>query len=239
MVAPTPQAPRVGVTTHSRDDHGSFAVPAEYVDSLRRAGGVPVVLTPGEPRVDALIDVLDAVVLTGGGDVDPLLYGGRRVETTYHVDRERDEFELALLRHVLDDGLAALCVCRGMQLLNVALGGTLIEHVPDEHGETITHRLPPREPVPHPVTIEPGTRLAELLGATAIEPHSWHHQALRELGAGLTVVARAEDGVGEAVELDGRPDVLAVQWHPELSAAWSPPQQRMFDELVRAAGERG
>lgn len=229
-------APLIGLTTYGRDGQGWFQLPGEYVDSVRRAGGVPLLIPPGEPDVGRWVRTVDALVLTGGGDLDPDVYGGARLESTYMVDGERDRSELALARRLLDSDLPGLCICRGTQVLNVALGGTLVEHVPDEFAERVTHRLPPREPTPHAVSVEPGSRLAGLLGATEIEAVSWHHQAIRDLGEGLSVVARAPDGVIEAVELAGRERLVAVQWHPELSSATDAAQQGLFDWLVREAG---
>ncbi len=224
-------APRIVVCAYARDAQGRFALPGDYVDAVRRAGGVPLVLVPGETRVERLLEVADGLLLAGGGDVDPALYGGRRVETTYDVDPDRDALELALLRGALDEGLAVLAICRGLQLLDVALGGTLIEHLPDEVGEEVAHRLPPKAPVLHPVEVERRSALAGLLGATRATPLSWHHQAVRRLGRGLRAVAHAPDGVVEALELEGAPRVTAVQWHPELTAAADPAQQRLFDAL--------
>jgi putative glutamine amidotransferase len=198
---------------------------------------------PGEPRWREALAVLDGVVLTGGGDLDPQLYGGASHPTIYNVDAERDRQELALARAILDEGLPTLGICRGMQVLNVALGGTLIEHLPAEVGETVLHRAPPREPVPHTVAVEPRTRLAAALGLEGGHPElpivSWHHQAVRAAGAGARIGARASDGVIEAFELPEHPWLLAVQWHPELSAESDPRQQRLFDELLAAAARGG
>jgi len=231
-------APRIGITTYGRDEENEFTLPAEYVDAVRRAGGLPLLLAPGETLLDPWWSGIDALVLTGGGDLAPERYGGRPAETIYMVDSERDATELELARRLVASELPGLCICRGMQVLNVALGGTLVEHIPDEFGDAVAHRLPPREPVPHPVRVESGSRLAGVLGWTDARPMSWHHQALRELGRGLEVVARAPDGVIEAVELRSHPQVLAVQWHPELTAASEPEQQRLFDHLVELARRR-
>ena len=134
--------------------------------------------------------------------------------------------------------LPTLGVCRGAQLINVALGGTLVEHLPDEIDNTIAHRMEPRGAVPHPVTIAGGTQLAEVIGEKVVVGASWHHQAIRTPAPRLEVVARAADGTIEAVELPGHPWLLAVQWHPEITAGEDPVQQRLFDALVEAARER-
>lgn len=229
--------PRIGITTYGRDGRGWFELPGEYVDAVRRAGGVALLLPPGEPEVERWLEVVDGLVLAGGGDLDARRYGGRPVQS-YMVDAERDDTELALARRISKGKIPALCVCRGLQVLNVALGGTLIEHLPDEVGAGVLHRRPPREPVRHPVALAEGSRLARVLGATTCEVASWHHQAVRAPAPGLEVVARAADGVVEAVELSGHEDLLAVQWHPELTAGEDPIQQRLFDWLVERARAR-
>ena len=152
------------------------------------------------------------------------------------VDAERDRMEVDLVKQLIERGIPTLAICRGMQILNVALGGTLHEHLPDVFGGQIKHRLPPREPVPHPVSVQPGSRVAKIMQTSECSPQSWHHQAIREVAPGLEVVATAADGVIEAVELSGHPWLVAVQWHPELSAAEDASQQRIFDELARVAG---
>jgi putative glutamine amidotransferase len=126
-----------------------------------------------------------------------------------------------------------LGICRGLQVLNVAFGGSLIEHLPE--GGAVAHRSPNKEPTPHRVAVEPGSALAAVLGAGEVEAQSWHHQAVRTAGEGLQVVARAADGVIEAMELPGHRWLIGVQWHPELSAATDPVQQRLFAALVAAA----
>ena len=230
--------PLIGITTYGRDERNHFTLPAEYVEAVDRAGGIPVLVAPGSRDVGELLSRLDGVILAGGGDLDPALYGGAPHETVYHVDRERDESELALAREVVASGKPTLGICRGTQLLNVVLGGTLHVHVPDVFGESVLHRLPPRAPTPHAVEVEADSRLAAILGATSFEAASWHHQALCDVAAGFRVVARAPDGVLEAVEIPDHAWCIAVQWHPELTARDDPTQQRLFDALVAACGER-
>jgi len=233
--------PLIGITTYGRDKENHFTLPAEYVDAVRRAGGIPVLIPAGETHIDALLERLDGLILSGGGDVDPELYAGNSHIEIYMIDPERDGTELALARQVAGDGTPTLCICRGIQVLNVALGGSLVEHLPDEVGETITHRNPPPGHAQissyalHPLTVDGESRLADILGANEIEPASWHHQAVRRLADGLQVVARAEDGTIEAAELADHPWLVAVQWHPEITAADDPTQQRLFDAFVQAA----
>ena len=142
----------------------------------------PLLLPPGEPNLPALLELVDGLILSGGGDIDPLHYGSDGHPAVYMIDPARDEMELALARQAAASDLPTLGVCRGAQLINVALGGTLVEHLPDEIDNTIAHRMEPRGAVPHPVTITPGSHLAEVIGAQAVVGASWHHQAIRTPG---------------------------------------------------------
>jgi putative glutamine amidotransferase len=229
-------APLIGLTTYGRGENNRYSLPAEYVDAVRRAGGIPVLMPPGEQAPDDWLESLDGLILSGGGDIDPARYGGSQHETLYNIDRERDDFEFALVEQALARRIPLLCICRGMQVLNIHLGGTLYEHVPDVYGEDVLHRAPPREPIPHALRIVPETHLAGLLGRDEVEAASWHHQAVNTLGRGLVPVAYAPDGLVEAVELPEYPWLVAVQWHPELTAANDPLQQGLFDAFVGAAG---
>lgn len=231
--------PLIGITTYGRVKDGRFHLPAAYVDAVRRAGGVPVLLAPGEAHVDALLERLDGVVLSGGGDLDPEHYGGAADHPRLQgVDPERDAFELAVARRVVERGIPTLSICRGCQVLNVALGGTLIEHLPDVVGEDLPHRAPSGERARHAVEVEPSSDLARVMAEARPEPVSSHHQAPASVAAPLRVVARAADGTVEALEHPEHPWLIGVQWHPEATAAEDPSQQRLFDALVEAAGAR-
>jgi len=227
--------PLIGLTTYGRGADNRYTLPADYIDAVRRAGGVPLLIAPGESRVEAILDVIDALVLSGGGDIDPSRYDGKRHDTNYSIDQERDTLELELARRVIDSRIPTLGICRGAQILNVVQGGKLIEHIPDEVGDKVLHRAPPREPVMHSVKLKTGSRLAKILGRDQFDATSWHHQALRGAAAGFDAVAHAPDGTIEAIEMPSHPWMIAVQWHPELSAASDPLQQKLFDALVEAA----
>jgi len=227
--------PRIGITSYGRNEEGRFTLPGEYVDCVRRAGGLALILSPGEPAPELWLDGLDGIVFCGGNDLAPEAFGGVTSDVTREPDPERDATELELARRVIAAELPSLWICRGMQLLNVVRGGTLIEHLGDVPSVTIAHDLPPHEPVLHAHQIEAGSRLAQTLNATEVEAVSWHHQAVDVLGDGLRSVALAPDGVIEAVELEDAPWCQAVQWHPELSAATDPVQQRLFDALIQRA----
>ncbi len=228
------RAPIIGITTYGTDERGRYTLPAEYVEAVDRAGGVPLLMPPVPEHAQRYLSLVDGVILAGGGDLDPKHYEGAWHATLYGIHEGRDALELALARQIVKQGTPLLAICRGMQVLNVALGGTLIEHLPDAVGEGVLHRAPPREPVPHPVTVKPGSRLAEVLGGDECAPLSWHHQAVRALAPGFTAVAQAPDGTIEAMEMPRHPWLLAVQWHPELTAQKDPAQQRLFDALVAA-----
>jgi putative glutamine amidotransferase len=204
-------------------------VPELYLDALRRAGAVPLALPVHGGDAAELVGRVDGVLLTGGGDVDPATFG-RDGGAAEGVDGLRDAFELAVVRAALDTATPLFGICRGLQVLNVALGGTLVGDLPAERG-TDAHWDTGSWGTPvHPVRVEPGTRLFGVTGPVA-EVNSMHHQAVDRLGTGLVVAARAPDGVVEAVEWPGRP-VLAVQWHPECLAP-AQPHQGLFDVFVR------
>ena len=225
----------VGVTSYTPTggDKKSYSLPCEYVDALA-AANVDVVLLPPGADPD-LLSRLDGLVLSGGGDIDPRTYAGTAHDTMYMIDPRRDEFELALTERALRCDMPLLAICRGMQLLNVYFGGSLVPHLPEVYGETVPHRLPPREPVAHAVAVDESSRLAKMVGSGAgLEVMSWHHQAIDRLGAGLRIVARAQDDVPEAVETDAGEWVLGVQWHPELNASSNRNQAALFEGFAAA-----
>ena len=234
--------PLIGITTYPPNPADRYELPTPYVDGVRRAGGEPVLLPPGITDPAGLLDRLDGLVLAGGGDIDPHLYGGDRHETVYALDPRRDETELALARLVIDRGAPTLAICRGAQVVNVALGGTLHVHLPEVVDGTVIHRKEPEAlrgmpgPTPHEITVEATSVLAGVMQAETVTPMSWHHQAVDRVGDGLRVVGRAADGTVEALEHDSHPWLAVVQWHPELTAAGDPTQQRLFDSLVGQAG---
>jgi putative glutamine amidotransferase len=232
--------PLIGISSYGRaGQRQTFSVPCEYIDVVRVAGGVPVILPPVDGETPEGLDAVAGIILPGGGDVDPTRYGHAvRHEANYDISPERDQFELALARAALARRtLPVLCICRGMQLLNVALGGDLVQHIPDHFGDRVAHRHPERLPVTHPVSIEPSSRLAQLLGATDMVVRSFHHQAVGRLGIGLRAVAWSPDGVVEAVESDHHSFVVAVQWHPELDALGDAKPLRLFEAFVERCRE--
>ncbi|AHH94789.1 gamma-glutamyl-gamma-aminobutyrate hydrolase family protein [Kutzneria albida] len=223
--------PVIGVTTYlERTRYGAWDVEAAvlartYVDVVAAAGGNPVLLPPLDDWQAESVAFLDGLVLAGGADVDPARYGQRPHPRTGNLRPDRDAAEFALARAALEVGLPMIGVCRGMQVLNAVLGGTLVQHVPDVTGAT-THQPAVGQFANNPVSLVPGSRLAEILGPSAVVSCS-HHQAIDRLGAGLTVAATAADGTIEAVELSTADFVLGVQWHPEQDA-----EVRLFKALV-------
>jgi putative glutamine amidotransferase len=226
----------VGITAYPPNGLNRYELPAEYVTAVRRAGAIPVLIPPGETDIDGVLARVDGVILAGGGDVDPVRWGGERDDTNEFVDAARDDLELALAQRVLDDGVPTLAVCRGIQVVNTALGGTLHNHLPAAVESDVPHRLEPKWDHRHAVEAEGGSLVAETMGAANVDIACWHHQAIATPGAGLSITAWSPDGVVEAVELAGHPWMIAVQWHPEMTAGEDHTQQALFDGLVQAIG---
>jgi putative glutamine amidotransferase len=231
--------PSIGITIGYDDRRANLHVlRQDYVRSVEKAGGLPLVLCPGQPA-DAreFLDHVDALLLSGGSDVDPALYARPPHQKLGLVIRERDDFELALCREALRRDLPLFAICRGHQVLNVATGGTLLQDLPSDLGSMEDHDpRGERWRDAHEVVIEPGTRLFEILGQETVSVNSFHHQAVDDLGRGLRVSARSAGArVVEAVEMPDRHFVLGVQWHPE--AYWDRPSgfRALFEALVTAA----
>jgi len=228
------QRPLIGITTRPPDSENRYAQSRLYVDAVRRGGGIPVLLPLGE-EPEAVYARLDGLILSGGGDIDPALYGGKDHEMIYAVSRERDDFEIALAQVAASGEKPCMPICRGMQIVNVALGGTLMEHLEDEVGTAVVHRDHDQKiGMHHPVETEAGTKLREICGPSC-DTVSWHHQAVRRVAAGLVVAAKAKDGIIEALEKPDHPWFVALQWHPEMSAGEDPVQQGLFNRFVEAA----
>lgn len=228
-------APIIGLTTYPSGETHGWHTPNTYVEAVLRAGGVPVLL-PGLKNGcgQAWLEAVDGVVFIGGGDIDPQAFGGQHHETIYNLSPERDNSELTLMKALLAHPKPTLAICRGLQILNTVLGGTLHVHLPDVVGEDTLHRALPRDPIVHPVRIDGTSRLGQVLGEQA-DIASWHHQAIDRLGDGLRPVAWAADGVIEAVELEGFEQFTVVQWHPEITADKDALQQQLFNQLVEQA----
>jgi len=229
--------PIVGVTLGDGDEPGLHTMREDYVRSIEQADAVPVVLPPVTPAdVPALLDRLDGIVLSGGVDVDPALYGAAPHPSLGRVNRRRDDFEFALVREALRRDRPLLAICRGQQVLNVATGGTLVQDIPSEWKGAGEHDAPgPRWRRSHEVRLLPGTRLQALLARDTVSVNSFHHQAVDRLGDGVVVSAVCpSDGVVEGLEVPGRRFAIAVQWHPESFWQRDESFQVLFDAHAEA-----
>jgi putative glutamine amidotransferase len=204
--------------------------PLAYVTSIERAGGKALLVPPSETGVEETLDALDGVVFSGGEDLHPEVYGADPHPETRHTRPDRDQAELRLLRGALERDMPVLAVCRGSQVLNVGLGGDLVQHLPEVVGSD-SHKHTPGEFADHDVDLQPGSRLARLLGDRApVKSH--HHQGYGRLGEGLEPVAWAEDGTIEALEHPSKRFALGVLWHPEEGEDLA-----LFEALVREAAD--
>jgi gamma-glutamyl-gamma-aminobutyrate hydrolase PuuD len=237
VVSNASERPRIGITTYLEPTiwgvwkRDAALLPRVYLDSVVAAGGVPVLLPPvgTDPSI---IEILDGLIIAGGCDVDPASYDAAPHPETVDTRPSRDEHEAILIKAALDTDLPLLAICRGLQMLNVTLGGTLQQHLPDAvaHDE---HRPSPAIFGRTEVKVEPDTLAASLFGETT-NVHCYHHQALDRVADGLRVTARAGDGTVEAAEVDGRTFAVGVQWHPEEN----PEDLRLFAALVAEGKKR-
>lgn len=229
--------PTIGITTYADEKTDEFHLPRAYVYAVRQAGGLPILLTPGEARLDSVLQLVDGLIFAGGGDIGPDLYDGASHPTISGVNSSRDDFELHLAQKAVARTQPILGICRGLQLLNVALGGTLVPHLPDILGAKIEHRAKSAEFVEHSVKIVSGSRLAEMIGATDIKVQSKHHQALDKIPDVWHVAAHAPDGVVEGLEHRDHPWMISVLWHPEESLE-DPDHRAIFKAFVDEAGKQ-
>jgi putative glutamine amidotransferase len=234
-------APLIGVTistTVNASPERAY-VNGAYVRALQDAGGVPVLLAPQLHSAARLVlwRLLDGVVLTGGGDIDPARFGQSRHPTVSDVSQARDTLEIDLSHYALEHRLPLLAICRGIQVLNVALGGTLHQDIASDFEHCIAHsQTEARHQPTHRVKVEDGTRLARILGVAEVEVNSFHHQALARLGQGLRAVAWSPDGIVEGVELEEERELaLGVQWHPEDLVGHDPAARNLFRAVVEAS----
>jgi putative glutamine amidotransferase len=238
-------SPIIGITTFhtSNPDNGLLylSVTETYVKALASAGALPVLVPLGLPEKSlfAILNILDGLLFTGGGDIDPACYGETAHPLVDNVDPERDRVEIFLARSAAEKGIPFLGVCRGLQTINVARGGTLYRDILAERPGAMKHACfesAPRTHLAHPVEVIPGSLIAQILNGGEARVNSGHHQGIRKLGAGLRATAFAPDGLIEAFELDGHPFGLAVQWHPEW-LTHLPEMAAIFKTFVTAVAE--
>jgi putative glutamine amidotransferase len=230
--------PLIGITTYVTPASWGYweleaaLIPAAYVEAIERAAGRPLLVPPSADGVEETLDALGGLLLSGGSDLDPSIYDQEPHDETFGVHRDRDHAELALLQAALARDMPVLAICRGSQVLNVARDGDLVQHLPDVVGDE-KHKHTPGTFSDHDVLLQPGTKLAGLLGNRApVKSH--HHQGFGRLGEGLRVAAHAEDGTIEAVEDPEQRFAIGVLWHPEAGD-----DARLFEEFVKQAGEYG
>lgn len=226
------------VMPNGRRYHRSYYMNAH---AIADAGGLPVYVPTGlsDEMLHEIYDRLDGVLLPGGGDIRPAVYGAEANPLSHEIDDARDALEITLAKWAYADDVPLLGICRGHQVLNVALGGTLVQDIPSEIGADIEHDTPdelPRSTIRHEVTLEPGSRLAQILGGVRFEVNSLHHQAVEQLAPGMVITALSpSDEIIEALESPEKSFVLSVQWHPEDMYKTSEPMQRLFTAFVDTA----
>jgi putative glutamine amidotransferase len=234
-----------GLTSQSTDGPAAFILRQNYARAVAAVGGAPLLIPPlaQEDVIRAIYERLDGVLLSGGGDIAPHFYGEEPHPTTHEIDIDRDNAEFWLVRRALEDSKPLLGICRGIQVLNVALGGTLYQDIASQIGNSIDHTITKRADsewryMAHDISLEPSSLLARVLEATCLPTNSAHHQSIKDLAPGLRITGRSPDGVIEAVEVVNSGYALAVQSHPEaLWAAVEPRWQAMFAAFVSAARE--
>ena len=233
--------PIIGITLDSEPPGGYskfpwYAVRENYCDSVADAGGVPVLLAHQPDRVAGYLELIDALIVTGGAfDVDPAMFGAaNRHDSVTTLKDRRTRFEVAVTGQAVENDMPVLGICGGQQLLNVVLGGPLVQHIPDQIADALAHEQPnPRDQPGHTVAITPDTLLHRITGLETMSVNSAHHQAVDKPGSGAIVDAVAPDGVIEGIEMPGRRFCLGVQWHPEF--AIDPGDTRIFAALIDAA----
>jgi len=233
--------PIIGITTAHRRDKDCFFCRRSYSSGIEQGGGIPFLLpSPGdEALIKVYVELIDGLLLSGGGDIHPLYFGEEPHWKLGEVSPERDFFEVNLIRGILGTGKPVLGICRGIQVLNAALGGALYQDLQSQLPHSFQHRQEvPRSHPTHKIMVRENSRLARILGVTALRVNSLHHQAVKDAAPGLQPVAWAEDGVIEALEAPDHPFLLGVQWHPE--ALWETDQASaaLFRAFVKAASKK-
>jgi len=240
-----PQRPLIGitglVTRYIDPPHlPMVSLNERYVRAVATAGGAPLIIAPGldVESLTEMFERLDGILLSGGGDMDPAFYGEAPHPAVYEVNPDRDRAEVQLARWAVEREKPVMSICRGIQVFNVALGGSLIQDIPSQVPSALTHmfdaKTVARNHIAHTIQIDPGTQLRALIGSERANVNSWHHQSIKHVAPALKVTACAPDGVIEAVEIPDHRFSVAVQWHPEWLYDQQPEMLRLFEGLVRA-----
>lgn len=230
--------PLIGlVAQHNSSNPDQFFVKRAYVQAVSAAGGIPIMIPPQPPaQLEQLLSRLQGLVLTGGVDVHPELYGEELQPWCGEISQVRDELDFAAAAWALQHDMPLLAICRGIQVLNVAFGGSLYQDIPQEVADAVRHwQSDPGSEGTHEVTVHQGTLLSSLVGRGPLPTNSFHHQGIKRLGSGLKIAATTPDQLVEAVESPEHRFVLGVQWHPELMAESCPAARALFEGFVRAA----
>jgi putative glutamine amidotransferase len=228
--------PIIGITAYPNGEGHGYHTPYLYVQCVLKAGGVPILFPPiGMDTVPHWLSIVHGIVLVGGGDIEPSRFTDKNHETIYNLNPVRDETELEIARLAIEKKIPMLGICRGLQIINTLLGGTLHLHLPDVVSGNVDHRVPPRDPTMHPVRVKTDSNLAKIMQNDRVNISSWHHQAIENLGKGVIPIAWAEDEVIEAIEIENNPQITAVQWHPEITALEDKSQLRLFENLITQA----
>ncbi len=236
--------PVIGITAsidHRGPAYGeTYSLTRKYAEGVLRAGGTPLIVPHNldEEALHAVLGRLDGVLLSGGGDIDPALFSEETHPATCGIEPDRDRVELTLVRWLVERDIPCLAICRGIQVLNVALGGTLVQDIPSQVPAAVPHsfdrQTTPRNYLAHLVKIDPSSQLARIMRLEVAQTNSWHHQAIKQVADRLRVTAVAPDGVIEAVEIPEQRFTIGVQWHPEWLFEEMAEHRRLFEEVVRA-----
>lgn len=229
--------PIIGLVPLIDEKKESFWMLPGYMNGITEAGGIPVMLplTHDEGEIEELLDHMHGILLTGGHDVSPALYNEKPLKECAQTIEERDRMEMILLKKTLERDMPVLGICRGIQFLNVFTGGTLYQDLPTQRPtKTEHHQSPPYDIPVHEVTIKDDSKLFKLLGKRSIRVNSYHHQAIKDIGEDLKIMAISEDGLTEAVEMPDKRFVWAVQWHPEFAYKKDDVQRKIFEEFVKS-----
>ncbi|MHC1782981.1 MAG: gamma-glutamyl-gamma-aminobutyrate hydrolase family protein [Anaerolineaceae bacterium] len=235
----TQKQPLIGLTTSNGRKTDNIYIPKTYIEAVQAAGGLAILIPAGTgpDQVSQLREALDGLLIIGGADIDPGLFGE---ESSPHVQldgRERDDLEIALVQTAVDSDWPLLGICRGLQVINVALGGSLYTHIPDQLPGALKHNMDTktqRDVLAHSVDIQPSTQIASIVGTGELKVNSLHHQGIRRLGERLLTTGASPDGLVESIEIPGHPFALGVQWHPECLPD-SAPMRRLFSAFVEKA----